>query len=238
MKEKTNLKYPLQCQTEKGFTLLELLVAVFISALVLALVSASFFQIINAKEKVEDQLELLHEARVVFSRISKDLANVYPRGRVRNSDANYSYIYFLGTKDEQTDNSRLEFSSFTRNPTETSRDSDQSEIKYFLAEVEDEENFDEENKVYALIRRENPWIGNEEGGTQYPISERVKKFRITYHNTKKSNDPLIEEKDIDEWDAVKLGGVLPRAVRLELVLANDEGIDHVFSTNIILPMAK
>ena len=101
-------------QTERGFTLLELLVAVFISALVLTLVGTSFFQIINAKEKVEDQLELIHEARVVFSRIGKDLSSVYPRGKVVNSAASYPYIFFLATNDEQTDNSRLEFSSFAR----------------------------------------------------------------------------------------------------------------------------
>ena len=122
-------------QTERGFTLLELLVAVFISALVLTLVGTSFFQIINAKEKVEDQLELIHEARVVFSRIGKDLSSVYPRGKVVNSAASYPYIFFLATNDEQTDNSRLEFSSFARSPIEFNRESDQSEITYFMVQV-------------------------------------------------------------------------------------------------------
>ncbi len=229
----TNLKSQPLYQTDRGFTLLELLVAVFISALVLGLIATSFFQIINAKEKVEDQLELIHEARVIFSRIGKDLSSVYPRGKVANSAANYPYIYFLATNEEQTDNSRLEFSSFTRNPIEFNRESDQSEITYFLARIEDDDNYDEENQVYALIRRENPWIGNDEGGTKYPISERVKSFKLTFQNKKKSNDPLIEEEDIKEWNAVQLGGALPRAVGVEVVLTDDEGLDHVFNTSII-----
>jgi len=225
-------------QTEKGFTLLELLVAVFISALVLALIATSFFQIINAKEKVEDQLELIHEARVVFSRIGKDLSSVYQRGKVANSAANYPYIFFLATSEEQTDNSRLEFSSFSRNPIEFNRESDQSEITYFMARVEDEDNYDEENQIYALIRRENPWFGNEEGGTQYPISERVKRFKLTFQNQKRNDDPLIEKVDIKEWNAVQLGGALPKAVGVELVLLDDEGLEHLFNTSIIMPIAK
>ncbi len=233
-----NLKSQQQYQTNGGFTLLELLVAVFISALVLVLIATSFFQIINAKEKVEDQLELIHEARVIFSRIGKDLSSVYARGKVANSGAVYPYIFFLGTSEEQTDNSRLEFSSFTRNPTEFNRESDQSEVTYFLALADDPDNFDEENQVYALIRRENPWFGNDDGGTQYPISERVKSFKLTYLNKKKENDPLIEQEDIKEWNAVQLGGALPKAVGVEIILTDDEGLDHAFSTTIIMPIAK
>jgi len=225
-------------RTESGFTLLELLVAVFISALVLTLVGTSFFQIINAKDKVESQLELIHEARVVFSRIGKDLSSVYPRGKVANSAVSYPYIFFLATNDEQTDNSRIVFSSFTRNPIEFNRESDQSEIIYFTARIEDDENYDEENQIFALIRKENPWFGNDEGGTQYPISERVRKFKLTYQNAKKVDDPLIEQEDIEEWDAVLLGGTLPKAVAVELVLTDDEGLDHTFNTLIIMPIAN
>ena len=234
----TNLKYQRPYQTERGFTLLELLVAVFISALVLALIATSFFQIINSKDKVEDQLELLHEARVIFSRIGKDLSSVYPRGKVANTAADYPYIYFLGTSEEQTDNSRLEFSSFTRNPIEFNRESDQSEITYFLALADEEENFDPDIPVYALIRKENPWFGNEEGGTQYPISERVRNFRLIYLNNKRVEDPLLEQEDIKEWNALQLGGALPKAVGVEIVLMDDEGVDHAFSTTIIMPIAK
>ena len=233
-----NLKSQQQYRTKNGFTLLELLVAVFISALVLVLVGASFFQIINAKEKVESQLELIHEARVVFSRIGRDLSNVYPRGKVANSAVIYPYPFFLATIDEQTDNSRIEFTSFTRNPLDFNRESDQSEIKYFIAEIEDDENYDEENQIYALIRKENPWFGNEEGGKQYPISERVKKFRLTFQNAKKIKDPLLEQEDVVEWDASLLAGNLPKAVGVELVLTDDQGLDHTFNTLIIMPMGK
>ena len=230
-----NLKYLQQCRTEKGFTLLEILVAVFITVLVITLVYSSFFQIIDAKEKVEKEIDLLHEARVIFSRISKDLTNVYPRGRVSGIATSYPYSYFKGTKDGE--NSKLQLSSFTRNIVNFNRESDQSEVTYFLEKV-DEESFDERKPVYALVRRENPWIGNDRGGTQYAISERVSKFKIKYLNAKKIEDPLLKQDDILEWDANALGGAYPKAVELELVLKNDSGEDKAFKSTIFLPITK
>ena len=233
-----NLKYiqPYPASVRNGgFTLLELLVAIFITTLVVSLVTGSFFQIINAKEKVESELEKLHEARVIFTRISKDLANVYPRGAVSSDNKDYPYIYFMGTK--EGDNSRLQLSSFTRDIVSYERESDQSEVTYFL-EILDEDTFDEEEPVYALVRRENPWFGNESGGTQYAISEKVSSFKINYLNKKPTDDPLIEEKDIDEWDAKALGGRYPKAVEIELVLIDDEGQKDEYSSIILLPIAN
>ncbi|MGI9554136.1 MAG: PulJ/GspJ family protein [Thermodesulfobacteriota bacterium] len=230
-----NLKYLQQCQTEKGFTLLEILVAVFITTLVITLVYSSFFQILDAKEKVEKELDLLHEARVIFSRMNKDLTNVYPRGRVSGLATSYPYVYFKGSKDGE--NSKLQLSSYTRNLVNFNRESDQSEVTYFLEKI-DEDNFDEDNPVYALVRRENPWIGNENGGTQYAISERVSKFRITYLNSKRIEDPLLKQDDIEEWNANVLGGAYPKVVEVELVLKNETGEDREFKSTIFLPITK
>jgi len=222
----------------KGFTLLEILVAVFITTLVLTIVYSSFFQILDAKERVEKELDLLHEARVVFSRLGKDLSNVYPRGRVSGIATSYPYSHFRGTVDlENGENSKLRLSSYTRNIVNFNRESDQSEVTYFVEKV-DEDNFDEENRVYALVRRENPWIGNDRGGTQYAISERVSKFRLTYLNKKREDDLLLKEDDIEQWDAIALAGAYPRAVEVELVLKNESGEDKAFKTTIFLPITK
>ena len=51
-------------------------------------------------------------------------------------------------------------------------------------------------------------------------------------------DPLLEQEDIKEWNALQLGGALPKAVGVEIVLMDDEGVDHAFSTTIIMPIAK
>lgn len=228
-------KFLRQCRTENGFTLLEIMVAVFITTVVIAVVYGSFFQIIDAKEKVEKELDLLHEARVIFSRIGKDLSNVYPRGRVSGISTTYPYTYFKGTKDGE--NSKLQLSSYTRNLVNFSRDSDQSEVTYFLEEIDDDD-FDSEGSVYALVRRENPWIGNDRGGTQYAISERVSRFKINYLNSKKVEDPLLKQDDIEEWNANLLGGAYPKAVEVELSLRNNQGNDQSFKSTFFLPITK
>ena len=233
-----NLKYLRQYRTEKGFTLLEILVAIFITSLVIILVYSSFFQIIDAKEKIESELEFLHEARAIFSRINKDLVNAYPRGKVSGISTNYSYPHFRGTKDMSNgENSKLQLSSYTRNTFNFSRQSDQSEVTYFLEKI-DRENFDEQDPVYALVRRENPWFGNENGGVQYAISEKVSKFKITYFSSKKIDAPLLKQVDIEEWDANTLGGAYPKAVAVELVLKNELGEDQTFKSTIFLPITK
>ncbi len=59
---------------------MEVLLAIFIGSIVLTALYASFFQIIKAKERIEEELDLYHEARVVMAKVTKDLAMAYPRG--------------------------------------------------------------------------------------------------------------------------------------------------------------
>lgn len=230
------LRYGRQFQkTSSGFTLLELLISVFIATLVLVMVSTSFFQIIEAKDKVENELELLHESRVIFSRLSRDMSNIFPRGKGNTRGARkYSYPYFRGTLDGN--NSRLQYSSFTRSPIHFNRESDQSEITYFL------ERSGEESDLYVLKRRDNPWFGNPNGGTEYEISDRVVKFKVSYI-TQEIFDQIqanqIQAELIEEWNPDTLGTyILPLAVDIELVLRNEVNEDVSFSTNIFIPIGN
>ena len=76
--------------TDRGFTLIEVLLAVFIGSIVLTVLYASFFQINRAKDRIEEELDLYHEARVIMSKITKDLATRFPRGLI-NSQINQYY---------------------------------------------------------------------------------------------------------------------------------------------------
>ena len=66
---------------QKGFTLIEVILAVGISAVVLTLVYSSLFQVINTKDTLETRNEVSHEVRVIFSRINRDISNIYQRGK-------------------------------------------------------------------------------------------------------------------------------------------------------------
>ena len=211
--------------TNKGFTLIEVLLAVFIAALVLSVLYASFFQILKAKEKVEEELELYHEARIVLSKMTKDLATAFPRGSINSESSNITSPFFIGSEDGN--HSTLTFTSLSRRPSKDSRESDQTEISYFLEPAEDEPD------LFALIRRDNPTIGTEGGGTQYPISERVVRFKVSYiPSTSFGNN---NQELAFEWNSNETS-TLPAAVNVNLTMRNPRGEDIEFNSLIVIPI--
>ncbi len=222
-----NLQFQQQYRTTNdGFTLIEVLLAIFIGSIVLTVLYTSFFQIIKAKERVEEELELYHEARVVMSKMTKDLTTAFPRGLVNSDTTNITLPFFYGIKDG--DQSKLSFTALSRTPTQNSRESDQTEISYFLEPVPDSD-------LFALIRRDNPTIENEAGGTQYPISERIVGFNLSYLSAATQGDGT--EEFVSEWNSNEIQA-LPAAVNVELILRSPRGEDMEFSTLVIIPIVN
>lgn len=211
--------------TNDGFTLIEVLLAVFIASIVIAVLYASFFQIIKAKEKVEEELELYHEARVIFSKMTKDLATAFPRGLVNDPAARSSSDFFVGG--EEGNSSNLKFTSLSRTPAKDAKESDQTEISYFLEATEDDPD------LFALMRRDDPTIGTDEGGTQYPISERIVGFKLSYLG----DTAIISENQelAFEWNSTETSS-LPKAVNVNLVLRTPRGDDIEFNSLILIPV--
>lgn len=205
----------------EGFTLLEVLLAIVIGAIVLTVLYGSFFQIIKAKDSAENAMELYHEASVIFSRMTKDFQGAYLRGKVYSESGKTTYPSFIGRK--EGDRSHIHLVSLSREPGINTKSSDQAEISYYLEPIPDSD-------LYLLMRRENPQIGSESGGTQYPISERVVAFNLAYV----SDDA---EGLIEVWDS-KQTGALPKAVEVGLILRSATGEDFMFSSLIPIPTAN
>lgn len=215
---------------DTGFTLIEILITIFISTLLLGVLYTSFFQIINARDKVEYELEMLHESRVIFNRLRKDLSNAFPRvtettGENFPDQQEEGYSYFTGTVIE--DNNELTFSSLAKDPSPETVESDQVQISYYLVEIDGGDR-------YALVRSENPWFGNPDGGIAYPISERVVSFRLNFITEEYLNADNPEP--IREWNASVLGAY-PKAVEVEVVLVNDDGDNIAFNSMIHIPVS-
>ncbi len=225
MKDKRNLQLRRPYQTtDKGFTLIEVLVAVFIASIVLTILYASFFQIIRAKERVEQELELYHESRVVMSKMTKDIATAFERGNVTSESRDTSFQYFEGSKNG--DFSTLTFTSLSRTPTPDARESDQTEISYFVEPLPDSE-------LFALMRRDNPRMGTETGGTQFALSERIVGFTLTYIG---SSELDLGTDDITvEWDSNNTLS-LPDAVNINLIMRSPRGEDIEFNALVVIPV--
>ncbi|MBI4228702.1 MAG: prepilin-type N-terminal cleavage/methylation domain-containing protein [Deltaproteobacteria bacterium] len=212
--------YPI---TDKGFTLIEVLLAIFIGSIVLTVLYSSFFQIIKAKDIVENELDLYHEVRTVFSKMTEDFQSAYPRGGVFNNSLEFASSFFSGAKDG--DNSRVAFTSLSRQPSLNSMDSDQAEISYYLEPVADSD-------LFYLVRAENPGIGTDSGGIRYAISESLVRFNLAYLTDNDSEEDYVEELSSDQT------GSLPKAVEVTLTMRSSRGEDLQFSTLILIPLGE
>lgn len=209
--------------TEKGFTLIEVLLAILIGSTVLTVLYSSFFQIMKAKDFAESELDLYHEARVVFSKMTEDFQSAYPRGEVFNNSLISTSSFFSGTKDG--DNSRVTLTSLSRRPAVNSIDSDQAEISYYLEPVP-------QSDLFYLIREENPRIGTDSGGIRYPISESLIRFNLRYMTENDSEESFVDEFNSDQT------GSLPKVVEVTLTMRSPRGEDVEFNTLILIPLGE
>lgn len=231
---KKTLKLPMQWQTtSKGFTLIEVMIALFIGSLIFGVIYSSFFQIMKSKDIAENELELYHEARVILSRITKDLNSVYPRGNIFVGKSNYisAEPYFEGGL--ENDNSWIRFTSLSRSPSYNKSDSDQAQINYYVQKIEDR-NSDRDDQLYSLFRRENPYIGGNEEGVNYSISDRIVLFRLNYLSGESID---TEDSFSDIWNTNE-NLAMPRAVEISFVLRGPEQKDVEFKNLVYLQLSK
>ncbi|MGQ0794019.1 MAG: prepilin-type N-terminal cleavage/methylation domain-containing protein [Deltaproteobacteria bacterium] len=205
----------------EGFTLLEVLLAVFIGSILLTALYSSFFQIIKAKDTVETELEAYHEARTILARLSRDFEAAYPRGRVFPTSL-AAEDFFLGTR-ASGGQSAVTFTSLSHDAGLNPRDSDQALISYYLAPLPD-------GDLFYLMRRESSKIGVEGDALEYPISDRVVAFEILYFRN-------TEEGFVPEWSSAQSAS-LPRAVAVALTMRSPRGEDLRFESFVAIPAAN
>ena len=212
-----------------GFTLIEVLAAVSISAVVLTLLYGSFFQLLDSRDRVEAKNEAAGEAAAVLSRIRSDLANAFARGRVSPlASSAYPHDYFVATMKDG--NSSLSFTSFQGGALHHSARSGQSEISYYVVALREEP-----RRLFALVRRDNRRIGDDGAGKAYPVSERVLAFRVNLHTRSSLAVPKAEK--VREWNS-SVAKSFPRAVEVEIAFELDDGREETHSALVAVPVAE
>lgn len=212
-----------------GFTLIEVLISVSITAVVLTLLYGSFFQLMESRDRVEARNEAGGEADAVLSRIRHDLSNAFARGRVSSlASSSYPHDYFVGRMKDG--NSSISFTSFPSDPFHRSARSGQSEISYYAVPVREEP-----RRLFALVRKDNYRIGNDGAGTVYPVSERVLGFRANFHTRSSLSFPGAEK--VREWNS-SVTESFPRAVEIEIDFELGDGGAETRSTLVSIPVAE
>lgn len=216
--------------TRRGLSLLEVVVAISILALIGSLTFETIASALDTRDVLEEEDRANQSARVALDRLRRDLRLAY---LTSNTSAVATYrTQFVG-KNEDPD--ELFFTSLSHHRMyRESRECDQTEVTYW---TEDDPTLD---GAKVLLRREAPRIDHEpeKEGLIAPLAYHLKEVNYRFINPK-SNTWL------DEWDStgVDQANMLPRAVQIALVFlvpdAEDETrlVERPYATTVILHYA-
>ncbi|EPX58577.1 General secretion pathway protein J [Cystobacter fuscus DSM 2262] len=207
--------------SRRGFTLLEIMIAVAITALMGAMVSMAFQTGFNAKEVVETEADHYRMLRAAMNRMAREIGSAYVSDRYDGSrfrDQNDRPTNFIGESDSLT------FSTFAHQRLYTdAKESDQAVVEYSLQTSTERG----ANGRMDLMRRENPNIGDrmDRGGTTDVLFEGAKKVEFEYWDSERKEWE-------DEWDTrrTEKKSILPTRVRITLVALDENGKEVRYST--------
>ncbi|HDP25856.1 MAG TPA: prepilin-type N-terminal cleavage/methylation domain-containing protein [Deltaproteobacteria bacterium] len=194
-----------------GFTLLELLLALAIAAMVITTVNMTFFLSHRNIRAISEQREAYQMVRITMDRIIKDITCAYvPSSEQELSTVEVSLYRFIGVHGTgfEMDRDSLVLTT-TTNIGFSSIFAGLTEVAYYLKEM------DEKPGLYMLMRREDPLphYGISTSGPELELAEDLVKMNIEY----------IDEysQSRDEWD-LETERSLPRQVRVSLTFSKGE----------------
>jgi general secretion pathway protein J len=210
--------------TAGGFTLLEVIIAMAITAAIGAMTLGAFRQVDRASEIARAQGDRYAAARLALTRLAREtsmafLSEHYDRNRIRERPT-----VFLGREDE------LLFTTFAHQRlTRDARESDQAVVAYTVAADPDHAG------EQALFRREKARIDEEpdRGGRRDLVADHVAGFRVQYWDSKK-------KEWVREWStrSVERSGELPVRVRFELQVKLADGRTEKLSTEARIALTR
>lgn len=206
----------------RGFTLLEVTIAIAITAMIGVLIAAAFSSSITAKETVEAEAEHYSMVRSSLSRMAREIGSAFVSDRydaLRFRDQNDRPTNFIGEKN------KLLFTSLAHQRLYTdAKESDQAVIEYEVKSSTDPKAKGRND----LMRREAPLYHEEKmerGGTTDVLFEGAKRIEFAYW------DPDKKEWD-DEWDTrrVERKDILPTRVRITLFAVDEDKKEVRYTT--------
>ncbi|GDY03410.1 hypothetical protein LBMAG49_27390 [Planctomycetota bacterium] len=204
--------------TQHGFTLIEILLAVAITAMIMLLVGTSFTATLEARAVIEELSESTEAGPRILAMIERDLRNIW------TFDVKKNAVLVGRNKDIgsfEADRIDLLTSSdsigYVLDAQNRQRSTNICEVGYWL----------KPNPRYRdlmeIWRREDPMIDGDllTDGRFQLIHDRIKSFKITYFRSLG-----FEAEELNEWDS-SLDSALPRRLKIEFVLERKQGSRNV-----------
>lgn len=217
-------------RAKSGMTLIEIMAAMAILAIVASLLYSAFVQTARNKKRIETELDRYHEIYSAIERIAQELSMAYTSAHRNPNEVLRSMITGFVAK-ESGSNSRVDFTSFShRRLYRNAHESDQNELSYFVA------NDPKDPGRRVLARREQRRVDDDftKGGQSQILIEDVRKFELSFF------DPLTTEW-ANNWDTTQTSmqpNRLPMQAKILITVPSvtGRGPDQTFGTRTNLPI--
>jgi general secretion pathway protein J len=215
----------------KGFTLMEILVAIAILAIVVTTVLASFNSVFSTTEVLDENAELYEMAKNCMKRMVLDLESIHiaqrPMYRPPELDQPPDPYRIVATPpdDGGMGFAQIRFASRAHLGFENSPREGIAEIIYYVQPRDDGH--------LVLKRADNlyPYPDFEERSSDPVLSKYVKSLAFKFY------DPEGLEYDVWDSDSDEFGYATPKAIAVRLELAN-KSATQTFETRVLLPMLR
>lgn len=203
-----------------GFTLVELMVAVLILALIMTAVCGVVSSTIQAQERIEEVTGGSEVGSAILAQIRQDLEGAFL------PSVDEEYFVAVDARGGQGDRDRIDFVTSTISYG-AEREGDApifhsvNEVGYQVGENR------REPGMGVLYRREDLFVDREplRGGRLLELYDRVAHFNLEFWNG---------EKWVKDWDNKRDGKRLPRAIRVELRILVTERDDKEHARNFLM----
>ncbi len=231
-----NARYSENPEDQKGFTLLEILLALFICSIILSIIYAAYTGTFRNIDETESQSELYQMARITLERMREDLESVYlppPVGDEEFEEKGFWSTGFLG-KAEEIDGRSADTLRFLSTAhlvfDEEDKAAGVAQIEYDVIESgEEEEGF----VLYRSDRSEFEQEVEEGKGAGLVLCEGIRAIDLIYYDD--------EGQDYEGWDSMEAEeeSRLPARVSIVLELVNKANPEAPlrFVTGVAIPMA-
>ncbi|HVE85910.1 MAG TPA: type II secretion system protein GspJ [Myxococcales bacterium] len=205
----------------RGFTLMEVMVAVAITGMMGAMVAVAFTTGFKAREVVERDGERYRQLRVAMARMEREIGAAFVSDRFdakKYRDQNDRPTNFIGQRD------KLLFTTLSHQRLYAdAKESDQAVVEYAVESSQEREAHGRQD----LMRRENPVLGEhmDRGGAKDALYEDIKRLEFSYWDSDR-------KEWVDEWDTRRLEkkSILPTRVKIVITALDENGKETRYTT--------
>jgi len=214
-----------------GFTLLEILLAIFIFSIIMITLFGAFSMVVSSADIIDKNIAANEMAKSCLIRMTDDLQSIYVTPDIRyskpefNSEPDPYRVVGEIVTTQGKDLPKLRFTSSAHIPFGKGVSFGVAEIVYYVSETE-------ENRI--MLRRSdqiNLDTPSETDGTDPVLCEDIKSLKFTYYDKEGTGH--------ESWDSetAEFKYETPSAIEI-LLETGDEYTSFFFTTRVILPVFR